>query len=113
MVLARMPAGYGGWAVRRGYVPSDIALIKEVAALPGDHVCARGSVILVNGRAVAVRRSHDARGRRLPRWKGCAQLSAGTLLLLNPDSPGSFDGRYFGPTAAADVIGRVRLLWRR
>jgi type IV secretory pathway protease TraF len=28
------------------------------------------------------------------------------------DTQRSFDGRYFGPTPASDLIGRARLVWR-
>ena len=30
---------------------------------------------------------------------------------MNRRAPGSFDGRYFGPVARADVIGRARPVW--
>ena len=39
-------------------------------------------------------------------------LAYGALLLLN-DPPDSFDGRYFGPTARRDVIGRATPIWVR
>jgi type IV secretory pathway protease TraF len=29
------------------------------------------------------------------------------------DAPGSFDGRYFGISTRADLVGRARLIWRR
>ena len=31
-------------------------------------------------------------------------------VLLMGDTPRSFDGRYFGPTPASDLIGRARLV---
>lgn len=62
-------------------------------------------------RPVAERRRHDAAGRPMPWWRGCMVLKNGSLLLN--DAPASSDGRYFGPTRAADVIGKAAPLWVR
>jgi conjugative transfer signal peptidase TraF len=112
MVAARLAAPWRGFAARRQYLPANVPLIKRVAALSGDRICAAGGRVLVNGRMVAAVRSHDGAGRPLPRWQGCLMLGDDMFLLLN-DPPASFDGRYFGPTARADVIGRVFPLWLR
>lgn len=112
IVVAQVPARVRRLAAERRYVPMNVPLVKRVAALPGDRVCALGSRLLVNGRAVAVRRATDGRRRPMPRWRGCFTLGDGRLLLLM-DDPASFDGRYFGPTLSTEVIGRAQLLWRR
>lgn len=112
MAVARMPTPARALAAARHYLPANVPLVKRVAAIPGDTVCAAGTDVLVNGRRVARRRAHDGRGRPMPAWQGCITLQDGTLLLLM-DAPDSFDGRYFGPTHARDILGRARLIWAR
>jgi type IV secretory pathway protease TraF len=48
----------------------------------------------------------------MPWWSGCIVLRRGALFLLM-DSSDSFDGRYFGPSARGDIIGKVSALWTR
>ncbi|HTM96742.1 MAG TPA: S26 family signal peptidase [Croceibacterium sp.] len=100
-------------AVRR-YLPRNVPLVKRVAAAAGNRVCASaGGVITIDGRTVARRRKSDDSGRPLPRWTGCELLRGADLFLLSPDQSRAFDGRYFGVTRAALVVGRARLLWAR
>ncbi len=112
MVIAWAPAGPRALAARRHYLPSNVPLVKRVVAISGDRVCASGTRIFVAGRAVAERRVSDAAGRPMPWWHGCETLGDGALLLLM-DRAASFDGRYFGPTSAPDVIGKATPLWVR
>lgn len=112
MVVARVPARWRRLAAARHYIPINVPLVKRVVAEPGDSVCALGQEIFVNGRWVAERHAGDGRGRPMPRWSGCVTLRSGALFLLM-DSPDSFDGRYFGPTARGDVIGSAKALWTR
>ena len=112
MVLARVPEGWRRLAAGRRYLPQNVPLIKRAAAVPGDKVCARGSQILVNGHRIAERRRFDGGGRPMPWWTGCVTLRRGSSFLLM-ETPASFDGRYFGPTGEADIIGLARLIWRR
>lgn len=112
MVAARVPGRWRRLAGERQYIPVNVPLVKRVAAVPGDRVCAIGETVIVNGRRVARRRQADRRGRPMPWWTGCVTLRDGMLFLLM-SAPDSFDGRYFGPTEAGDVIGRARLIWRR
>jgi conjugative transfer signal peptidase TraF len=81
-------------------------LLKRVAAASGDAVCRNGGDISVNGRLAASARDADSRGKMLPVWAGCQRLGAHQVLLLGEVSA-SFDGRYFGPSDAADIIGRI------
>lgn len=108
-VVARLPGGPRRLAARRGYLPFAVPVIKRIAALSGDRVCARGGGLWVNGRFAAARRSADAAGRPLGGWRGCRKLG-GEVLLLG-DSARSFDSRYFGPIDRSRVVGRARLLW--
>lgn len=111
-VAVHLPEAFRALAAARGYLPARVPLVKRVAALPGNHVCARGRELFIDGRLVATRRASDWRRRPLPWWRGCGVLSKGSVLLLTPPAD-SFDGRYFGPIAQSDVIGPARLLWQR
>jgi conjugative transfer signal peptidase TraF len=81
-------------------------LLKRVAGVPGDRVCRSALSITINGAEAALALSTDARGNVLPSWSGCRALEQGQVFLLG-DHTASFDGRYFGPSRAADIIGRV------
>ena len=85
-------------------------LIKRIAAVAGDDVCAFDGAIIVNGEIVARQRKVDRAGRSLPRWNGCRELVPGEFFLLTK-APDSFDSRYFGPVTSARVIGRLAALW--
>ena len=110
-VIAWTPLPARQLAAERGYVPPRVPLVKQVAAVEGDQVCAVGEAIFINRRVAAFRQAHDGRGRDLPWWTGCRSLGPGELLLLMPASALSFDGRYFGVSEGADVIGQARLIW--
>lgn len=110
MVVARTPDPARSLAAGRGYIPSNVPLVKRIAAVSGDRVCASGPTLTVNGKAAARRRAADGLGRPMPRWTGCHLLAEGEYLLLT-DSPGSFDGRYFGVTRQHQLLGRATPLW--
>jgi len=113
MVIARTPAAVRHLAAARRYVPANVPLVKRVAGVVGDRVCAAGTLLSVNGRQVAVRRAADGQGRAMPWWQGCRTLIEGEYFLLMADVPDSFDGRYFGITGNADLVGQAHLLWSR
>lgn len=113
MVIARLPDDFRLFAARRHYLPANVPIVKRVAAVGGDKICAAGPRVVVNGRLAARRLDRDGAGRLMPRWSGCVELGPGELFLLMTDSAASFDGRYFGVTDAGDIVGRARLLWRR
>lgn len=112
-VIARVPQRHRLLAARRRYLPLNVPLVKRVAAVPGDRVCAQGMTVFVNARRVARRQPQDGAGRAMPWWTGCLVLSEGALFLLMTSSSASFDGRYFGPTVRGDIIGRAIPLWVR
>ena len=112
MVVAWTPEPARSLAARRHYLPANVPLVKRVAAVAGDRVCAAGSRVSINGRRVATRQKSDAAGRPMPWWTGCRRLDQGEYLLLM-DRADSFDGRYFGVTRARDILGRAHLLWAR
>lgn len=111
MVAATLAEPYRSLAAARRYLPSEVPLIKRIAAVSGDTVCAQGDHIIINQRRVAVRKRIDPQNRALPYWQGCIQLGARHYFLLMEPHPDSFDGRYFGLTEARNIIGKVRLLW--
>jgi conjugative transfer signal peptidase TraF len=112
MVIAWVPDRWRRLAATRRYIPLNVPLVKRVAAVPGDVVCATDGHIFVDGRWAAWQRPYDGRDRPMPAWHGCATLGDGAFLLLM-DAPDSFDGRYFGPTGGPDIIGKATLLWAR
>lgn len=99
------------YLAKRGYLPTGVPLLKEVAALRGDTVCRTGLVVTINGEVAGLARASDSRARPLPRWQGCHTLTAKQIFVMNRRAPDSFDGRYFGPIARAQVIGRASPVW--
>jgi len=111
LVLVRTPDPARQLAAERGYLPLNVPLVKRVAALDGDTVCAADDVISVNGRVVAERLARDRLGHPLPSWNGCTLLHSGEAFLLMEGRTDSFDSRYFGPVPTAAIIGRLAPLW--
>lgn len=112
MVIARTPAPFRRMAAERRYLPMNVPLVKRAVASAGDEVCALGREIFLNGQWISERRPSDSAGRAMPMWSGCVRLRGRQLFLLM-NNPESFDGRYFGLTEGADVVGKARLLWAR
>lgn len=86
MVLVRPPDAIADLATRRGYLPRGVPLIKGVAAVGGDEVCAHGDELSINGDVVAQRLKTDSSGRPLPwcglaleKWRANFSLSGGGL----------------------------------
>lgn len=113
LVLARAPFWARKLAAERRYLPLNVPILKRVAAVAGDVVCASGDALFIDGRLVAHRLTSDRMGRPLPQWQGCETLGAGEFFLLMGDVPDSFDGRYFGPVRRHDIIGRLVPVWTR
>jgi type IV secretory pathway protease TraF len=90
-----------------------VPLVKHVGAVPGDTVCALGTVITIEGKVAAIRRETDGKGRPMPWWNGCRLLRQGDIFLLATNVSASFDGRYFGVSRAADIFGIARPIWVR
>jgi type IV secretory pathway protease TraF len=111
-VVAWAPDRARELAAARHYLPTSVPLVKRVAAVGGDQVCAVGAAVFVNGRLAALRRTEDPSGRPMPWWTGCEDISPGDLFLLTPERADAFDGRYFGVTRGRQVVGSARLIWR-
>lgn len=111
MVLAWLPPSPRSLAAERRYLPRSVPLLKPVAGVAGDRVCASGRVVTVDNRISVRRRIADRRGRPLPWWEGCLTLGRDQLFLLATAREDSFDSRYFGAVDRRNIIGTVRLLW--
>ncbi|MDR3529303.1 MAG: S26 family signal peptidase [Rhodopila sp.] len=96
---------------QRGYLPLGVPLLKRIAATAGQLVCEHNGVVSIDGRHVADVLTMDGSGRPLAAWNGCCRLGDQEIFLLMADVPASLDGRYFGPTPTASVIGRAIPLW--
>lgn len=110
VVAVPQPAAVRPYLKRLG-VPGDVVLLKRVAAVGGEPVCAVGGAVRTPGRrASALER--DRQGAILPAWRECRMLAPDEVFLLG-DTPGSFDSRYFGPVRRSDVVGVYReiLTW--
>jgi conjugative transfer signal peptidase TraF len=112
LVVAWPPEPARTLGAERRYLPRNVPLVKRVAAVAGDRVCAVGQAVFVNGRLETLRLERDPSGRPMPWWTGCEDLADGDHLLLTPDVPQAFDGRYFGISRRDEIVGRARLIWR-
>lgn len=111
LVLVRPPEALANFLDQRAYVAREVPLLKHVAALPPQTVCAAGDTITVDGRTAARRHQADRRGRPLPAWEGCRALEPGQVFLLNAAARDSLDGRYFGSLPRASIASRLRPIW--
>jgi conjugative transfer signal peptidase TraF len=112
LAVIRLPEPVRTLAETRGYLRASTPLIKPVAAGAGAVVCRHGSLITINGRAVAQAKLADTAGRPLPAWSGCIRLADTQVFVLAAD-PDSFDSRYFGPVDRANVLGTASPVWVR
>ena len=83
--------------------PSDMLLLKRVAAVGGDRVCRQGDRVVTPMADVRVL-ARDRRGVALTGWPQCRRLEPGEVFLLG-ETEESFDSRYFGPVHRKDLRG--------
>jgi conjugative transfer signal peptidase TraF len=108
LAVTHLPAETQHLAATRHYLPSDVLLIKPVAAVAGSEICRQGNGIYVDGMRLGEAQSVDRRRRPLPDWQGCRVVTTAEIFLMNPDVRDSFDGRYFGPISRS--LGRGRAI---
>lgn len=111
LVAAQAPAPIARLIAARGYLPLRVPMLKHVLGVAGQTVCRTGLVVTIDGLRVAEARQRDRLGRPLPSWSGCRTLRSGEVLLLNPSSADSFDGRYFGPVPVRGIVAVLTPLW--
>lgn len=113
LVLVVPSPSIAKFAAQRGYLPAGVPLVKRIAAMAGDTVCARANGIFIDSQFVAARLSSDGEGRLLPTWFGCRTLGQSEVFLLMEGVRTSFDGRYFGPANISQIVGRLDSVWVR
>jgi conjugative transfer signal peptidase TraF len=113
LVAVRPPEPLATFLDLNGYLPIGVPMLKRVLALPGQTVCRRGVMISVDAIEVGAALPRDSRGRPLPVWQGCRVIDADGLFLMNWQSEGSLDGRYFGVLPRSSVIGLALPVWIR
>lgn len=111
LVVDEPPDQLATYMATRQYLPLKRPLLKYVGAISGQTVCRDGSVISIDGLAVATALGSDHANRPLPSWQGCYRLKLGQVFLLNPTVAASFDGRYFGVLPLASITARAAPLW--
>jgi len=113
IILTRLPPEAAALAAQRGYLPTQIPLLKRVGAVAPQHVCIGDGHVHIDGVPVAAVLPADRMNRPLPIWSQCRQLQSGELFLLSATHPASFDSRYFGPVSASNVMGIAHPVWMR
>ena len=111
LVAVMPPEPLAAFMAERGYIAGGIPLLKRVVGLSGQRVCRNGSTVTVDGIEMGEALERDSLGRDLPIWQGCRVIGDDQLFLMNWEVRDSLDGRYFGLTPAASVIGRAVPLW--
>ena len=106
-VVAMLPSDTAALAETRGYLPRSVPILKQIAAIAGQRVCIRDTVVYIDGNAVARTLETDSRHHPLIAWAHCRQLIDHEVFLLNGRNPASFDSRYFGPLDESFVHGRA------
>jgi len=107
----------------RGYHPAgwpparcpdgSAAVLKRIAALPGDLVEVREEGLSVNGRLLPGTRPQpiDSERRPLPRLAGLRQrVPDGQCWVYSDTVPNSWDSRYYGPLPIASIVTPMRPL---
>jgi conjugative transfer signal peptidase TraF len=106
-VVAFLPSDTATLAATRGYLPRSVPILKQIAAVDGQRVCIRDTVVYIDDTAVARTLDTDSKHHPLTAWAHCRHLIGAELFLLNARNPASFDSRYFGPLDESFVRGRA------
>ena len=113
-VLGCLPSGIAAIGRLRGHLPAggcpggSSPILKQILALPGDHVDLRLDSLAVKGREVdhSEIRTSDTLGRELEHVAfGSRTVRDGELWVVGSNRERSWDSRYFGPIPIESVIG--------
>lgn len=111
LVAVDAPEPLMAFLVERGYLTKGVPLLKRIRGVPGQIVCRSNLAVTVDGVEVGAALERDRAGRDLPAWQGCRRILTGAVFLMNWQVNDSLDGRYFGLTSTARIIGRAVPLW--
>ncbi|MBF0483296.1 MAG: signal peptidase I [Candidatus Omnitrophica bacterium] len=98
------------YAQARGYIKSDVWLMKKVYAVPGDVVERRDRKIFINGKVVEGLSIEqvDSKGRRLDLfYSERLVLGQGQYWMMSDYNPRSWDSRYFGVVEVDFVMQKI------
>lgn len=110
-VITRLPPDAAALAAERQYLPTNVPLLKRVAAMYGEHACVRNGRVTINGQDIARALDRDSLGRALASWHGCRLLTEDEFFLLSDHHESSFDSRYFGPVSRMALLGVAVPIW--
>ncbi len=85
--------------------------IKEVAGVAADEICAVNQQLLINQQNRGPISTADKQGLLLPYAEGCYKLETDEVFLLGPNSPWSFDSRYWGVVSRDKLQFRAVIVW--
>jgi conjugative transfer signal peptidase TraF len=95
------------FAQKRKWIPASGLMIKYIFAIPGDTVCVRNNVVLINHKKIGRVYDSYADGRPLPQIHICNKLNLGQYFVMSTKSERSFDSRYFGVITLNNILGIV------
>ena len=98
-------------ALGRPWFRRENMFIKEVAGVAGDEICAVNQQLLVNQENRGPISLTDRQGLPLPSAEGCYKLETDEVYLLGPNSPWSFDSRYWGVVRVGEIEGEAKIVW--
>ena len=79
LVAVTPPAPLATYLAQRHYLPRNVPLLKQVAAVAGQRICRIRGRITVDGATLGHARRRDRLGRPLPVWQGCHRLGRGEI----------------------------------
>jgi conjugative transfer signal peptidase TraF len=102
--------GYRSWGVTCPHLRE--AVLKAIAAYPGDLVTVTEMGVSINGKLWPHSRPlvADSRGRPLPALRKTLRVRSGMVWVMGLH-PKSFDSRYFGEIPDTWIADRMRTLW--
>jgi type IV secretory pathway protease TraF len=85
--------------------------VKQIAAIEGDKICARGGRILMYRKSDARTEYIGRKGRPLCNWHGCSTVRPGEIFPLLRGAKGPLESRYCSTIERSQIIGKLRPVW--
>ena len=113
LVAIRPPEPLTTFLHRNEYLPLRVAMLKRVAALPGQTGRRQSLRISVDAIEMGSAKTRDGRGRQLPDWQGCRVVGADELFLfyLSRQSEEFLSRPLFPVPARSSAIGKALPVW--